>query len=99
VTPPCRGAAKIGAIPVPLSTLARPDELDFMVRDSGAVLTITNGDADLFSNGLVQLAGAATREDDMGFWQYSRGTTGAPKEVIRLHRRALFPAEGHGRHV
>jgi benzoate-CoA ligase family protein len=35
----------------------------------------------------------------MCFWQYSSGTTGAPKAVIHAHRRALFPAEAHGRHV
>src|ERR1700716_1596289 len=29
------GALKLGAIPVPMSTLARPDELAFMQRDSG----------------------------------------------------------------
>jgi benzoate-CoA ligase family protein len=42
---------------------------------------------------------APTGEDDMCFWQYSSGTTGAPKAVIHAHRRALFPAQGHGRHI
>jgi benzoate-CoA ligase family protein len=45
------------------------------------------------------VAAAPTRGDDMCFWQYSSGTTGAPKAVIHLHERALFPARGHGTHV
>src|SRR5256714_4111094 len=93
------GAAKIGAIPVPLSTLARPEELAFMERDSDATMTITDADADLFADRSGPIATAATTGDDMCFWQYSSGTTGAPKAVIHLHRRALFPAEAHGRHV
>jgi len=93
------GAVKIGAIPVPLSTLARPDELDFMLRDSGALLTVTEADTDLFAMRPGRVEAAPTREHDMCFWQYSSGTTGAPKAVIHLHRRALFPAEGHGRQV
>jgi 4-hydroxybenzoate-CoA ligase len=82
---------------VPISTLARPDELAFMVRDCGAALTVT--DNDVFARRTGTVEAEATSGDDMCFWQYSSGTTGAPKAVIHLHRRALFPAEGHGRHV
>ena len=91
------GAAKIGAIPVPLSTFAPPDALAFMIRDCGATLTITEADPPVPPG--PPAARAPTREDDMCFWQYSSGTTGTPKAVIHLHRRALFQAEGHGRHV
>ena len=93
------GAAKLGAIPVPLSTLARPDELAFMLRDCGAAITVADADADLFDDRPGPIEAAPTSGDDMCFWQYSSGTTGAPKAVIHLHRRALFPAEGHGRHI
>jgi benzoate-CoA ligase family protein len=93
------GAAKLGAIPVPLSTLARPDELAFMQRDCGAALTVTDADDALFAGPSGPVAAAPTRGDDMCFWQYSSGTTGTPKAVMHLHRRAVFPVEGHGRHV
>jgi benzoate-CoA ligase family protein len=90
---------KIGAIPVPLSTLARPEELAFMQRDCDAVLTVADADADLLAEQPGPIETAATSDDDMCFWQYSSGTTGAPKAVIHLQRRALFAAEAHGRHV
>jgi benzoate-CoA ligase len=93
------GALKLGAIPVPLSTVASPDELAFMQRDCGAAMTITEADTDLFAERPGPIETAPTGADDMCFWQYSSGTTGAPKAVIHLHRRALFPSEGHGRHI
>jgi len=93
------GAVKVGAIPVPLSTLARPEELAFMHRDCDAAMTVTDADVDLFADRAGPIEPAATSGDDMCFWQYSSGTTGTPKAVIHLHRRALFPAEGHGRHI
>jgi benzoate-CoA ligase family protein len=93
------GATKIGAIPVPLSTLARPDDLESMVRDCAARLVVTEATATLLEEGAGPVAAAATRGDDMCFWQYSSGTTGGPKAVIHLHERTLAPAHAHGRHV
>jgi len=90
---------KIGAIPVPLSTLARGEELAFMQRDSGAAITVTDADVDLFAERPDPIETAATSGDDMCFWQYSSGTTGTPKAVMHMQRRALFPAEAHGRHI
>jgi benzoate-CoA ligase family protein len=55
--------------------------------------------ADLIAEAPAHLAPADTRDDDMCFWQYSSGTTGAPKAVIHLQRSALAPADLHGRHV
>jgi benzoate-CoA ligase family protein len=82
---------------VPLSTLASDEELAFMQRDSGAAITLT--DADAFPDRPGEVEAAPTTADGVCFWQYSSGTTGAPKAVIHLQRRALFPAEAHGRHV
>ena len=95
------GAVKIGAIAVPLSTLAPPAELERLIRDCGARLVVTEDNATLLAagGGPVPVASAAVRDDDMCFWQYSSGTTGGPKAVIHLHARALAPAAAHGRHV
>jgi benzoate-CoA ligase family protein len=84
---------------VPLSTLARPEELALMQRDSDAAMTVTDADAELFAERPDPIEAAPTSGDDMCFWQYSSGTSGAPKAVIHVHRRALFPAEAHGRHI
>jgi benzoate-CoA ligase family protein len=93
------GAAKIGAIPVPLSTLARPEDLAFMQGDCGATLTVSEADAAIFGGPSGPVEAAPTRGDDLCFWQYSSGTTGLPKAVMHTHRGAYFPTEGHGRHV
>ena len=92
------GAAKVGAIAVPLSTLARPDDLDFMVRDCGARLVVTDDTVALL-DGAGPVAAAEIADGDMCFWQYSSGTTGRPKAVIHSHAGALAPARGHGLHV
>jgi benzoate-CoA ligase family protein len=68
---------------------------------------IVAGRAPAGSESLERITSAASDElapetaspDDMCFWQYSSGTTGAPKAVIHLHGNAITPADLHGRHV
>ena len=64
------GAVKLGAIPVPLSTLASHEELAFMQRDSGAAMAVTDADVDLFAGRPGPIQTAPTSGDDLCFWQY-----------------------------
>src|SRR5947207_8156649 len=88
------GAIKIGAVPVPLSPLSGPAELEYVLDDSRAAVVIVDGarvdgrDATsakrLSVEGLVagecaDLDPAATTKDDVAFWLYTSGTTGTPK--------------------
>jgi 4-hydroxybenzoate-CoA ligase/benzoate-CoA ligase len=55
--------------------------------------------ATLMAEASEDLEPEVTSPDGMCFWQYSSGTTGAPKAVVHLHRDAIAPADLHGRHV
>jgi len=55
--------------------------------------------AEIAAEASDQLDPEPTTADNMCFWQYSSGTTGAPKAVVHLQARAVTPAELHGRHV
>ncbi len=47
----------------------------------------------------AELEPAATTKDDVAFWLYTSGTTGAPKAAVHLHHDMLVCCEGFGRHV
>ncbi|MDF1552024.1 MAG: benzoate-CoA ligase family protein [Deferrisomatales bacterium] len=48
------------------------------------------GYRDLVDGSGEELAPADTRGDDAAVWQYSSGTTGAPKGIIQMHKNVLW---------
>jgi benzoate-CoA ligase family protein len=115
------GAMRIGAVPVPISTLAHLQDYLYYLNDSRAKALITSEELapafmalrselrylghlivlgkslpgqlnydELVKNASPYLEVARTSKDDMAFWQYSSGTTGAPKGVVHLHHDLLY---------
>jgi benzoate-CoA ligase family protein len=127
------GAIKIGAVAVPVNTLLKPADYQYVLEDSRAAVLVVSDAllpaiaalsrsalphlrhivvvgsstapthhvafATLLAAGSPSLEAAATTRDDVAFWLYSSGSTGAPKACVHLHHDMAVCAELFGKGV
>ncbi|MEV4168476.1 AMP-binding protein [Nonomuraea sp. NPDC049709] len=86
---------KAGAITVPVNVRYRAADLEHVLRDSGAVATVTTAEhaphlpgtvhlLDALKNGTLRPT-APANPDDVANFQYTSGTTGFPKACMLTH--------------
>jgi acyl-CoA synthetase (AMP-forming)/AMP-acid ligase II len=83
----CLAASRAGAIPAPVNSLMRPDEISHVEQDSDSVLTIRTA-SDLPEADALGRAHPAEPGDVAALF-YTSGTTGKPKGVELTHKSLL----------
>ena len=79
--------SRAGALPVPINAQMRPDEIDHVVRDAGAVMVVRDV-LELSRGGRLDEA-VPTAASEVAALFYTSGTTGKPKGVELTHRGLL----------
>ena len=80
----CLAASRGGAIPVPVNEQMRPDEIEHVMRDSGAKLIIRS--ANDVDGGEPIGKPVAAQPGDVAALFYTSGTTGKPKGAALTHQ-------------
>ncbi len=118
------GAAKLGAVAVPVNPLMTEEEYAFLLSDSRARVMVAEADVaarvaplrgrfphlralvavagrvpgaldldELMAKASPALEAAATVADDVVYWGYTSGSTGAPKAAVHSHRNLVSAAD------
>ena len=86
----CFAVARAGAIPAPVNDQMRREEIDHVVRDSGATLVLRS--AVEVDGGTPMLTAHPAAPGDVGALFYTSGTTGSPKGAALTHRALVGQA-------
>ncbi len=97
----CFAASRAGAIPAPVNDQMRREEIDHVVRDSGATLVLRSAVA--VDDGAPMAEAHPADPGDVAALFYTSGTTGSPKGAALTHRAlvgqaataALWPTRLH----
>ncbi len=83
----CLAVSRAGGIPAPVNDRLKPEEVDHVVADAGAVLVLRN--ADELARDRPLGACHPAEPTDVGAVFYTSGTTGRPKGAELTHRGIL----------
>jgi acyl-CoA synthetase (AMP-forming)/AMP-acid ligase II len=86
----CFAASRAGALPAPVNDQMRREEIDHVVRDSGAKLVLRS--AAEVDHGTPLMESHPAQPDDVAALFYTSGTTGSPKGAALTHRAVVGQA-------